>query len=102
MFRHVTPRFQLTSSDREQLLAWLRCPTLRAGPVRRARAILLLAEGKSLRAVRAATGLRVRHIRKWEQRFRKLGPAGLHDAKRPGRPPVFSPGGCDAPGQDRL
>ncbi|KAB8315238.1 helix-turn-helix domain-containing protein [Tolypothrix campylonemoides VB511288] len=34
-----------------------------------------------------------RHIRKWARRFIDKGIDGLYDAKRPGRPPVFSPSG---------
>jgi transposase len=36
-------------------------------------------------------GLAERHVRKWIYRFRDRGIEGLSDAKRTGRPPVFSP-----------
>lgn len=80
----------------------LRRTTLAAGLARRARAILLLADGHSVSAVGRLVAMERRHLHKWMDRFRDSGIAGLSDAKRPGRPPVFSPRGRGAPGQDRL
>ena len=92
----------LTTAQRQELEAMLRRTTLAAGPARRARAILLLAEGQSVSAVGRMVAMQRRHLHKWMDRFRDQGIAGLSDAKRPGRPPVFSPRGRDASGQDRL
>lgn len=92
----------LTTEQRELLEYWTRCTSLPAGLVRRARAILLLVETRSFTEVERLTGLHRRHLRKWAKRFLKLGPEGLHDAKRPGRRPVFSPRGGDASGENGL
>src|SRR5215203_1424036 len=86
----------------EQLRSWTRHTTMPAGPVRRARAILLLAEGRCFAAVQRQTGMARRHLRKWARRFQELGPAGLYDERRPGRRPVFPPRGGDSPGEAGL
>src|SRR5712692_1992760 len=52
----------------------------------RARALLLLAEGLSLRRIRAQTGMSPRRIRAWKQNWQQKGLDGLLDAPRPGRP----------------
>ncbi len=92
----------LTTAQRQELESMLRRTTLAAGLARRARAILLLATGHSVSAVGRMVAMQRRHLHKWMDRFRDHGIAGLSDAKRPGRTPVFSPRGRDASGQDRL
>jgi transposase len=74
------------------LLALQRQTTAPAGLARRARAILLLAEGHSSVSVARTVGLSVRHVHKWRQRYAQQGLEGLHDQPRSGRPPKFSPG----------
>lgn len=74
------------------LLSLQRKPTAPAGVVRRARAVLLLAEGHSSVSVARRVGLSPRHVHKWGQRFLQQGVPGLEDKPRPGRPPKFSPG----------
>lgn len=88
--------------QREQLLLWLRATKTPVGLAKRAWAMLLLADGQSYAATSRQVGLRERHVRKWAKRFLRDGPAGLHDAPRSGRPPVFSPRRGDSPGQDGL
>jgi hypothetical protein len=92
----------LTSEQREELEALMRRPSAAAGLVKRARAILLLAEGESVSATGRLVGMQRRHLYKWIDRFRGQGVLGLRDGKRSGRPPVFSPRGRGASGQDRL
>lgn len=92
----------LTTAQRQELESMLRRTTLAVGLARRARAILLLSEGHTISAVGRLVAMQRRHIYKWIDRFREQGIAGLTDEKRPGRPPVFSPRGRDASGQDRL
>ena len=92
----------VTAEQREELEALQRRPSVAAGLAKRARAILLLAEGASVSATGRLVGMQRRHLYKWIDRFRSQGVAGLQDGKRTGRPPVFSPRGRDAPGQDRL
>jgi transposase len=52
---------------------------------KRARAMLLLADGPSFAAIARQVELRERHIRKWALRFVASGIEGLYDKKRPGR-----------------
>jgi hypothetical protein len=92
----------LTSEQREELEALMRRPSAAAGLVKRARAILLLAEGVSVSATGRQVGMQRRHLYKWIDRFRCQGVLGLRDGKRSGRPPVFSPRGRGASGQDRV
>ena len=88
--------------QRDELEALRRRPSAAAGLVKRARAILLLAEGVSVSATSRSVGMQRRHLYKWVDRFRRLGVFGLQDGKRSGRPPVFSPRGRGASGQDRV
>ena len=74
---------RLTPEERQTLLAWQRAPTIRAGLVRRARIILLLADGVPITEIAATVGLSRRHAYKWIQRFMQEGLAGLED--KPGR-----------------
>jgi hypothetical protein len=68
----------------------------------RARTMLMLAEGVSQAEVARRIRLQRRIVRKWAERFVERGLRGLADAPRSGRPPRFSPGGGDPPGQARL
>jgi hypothetical protein len=72
------------------------------GLAKRARAILLLAEGHTFAATARQVELRERHVRKWALRFLSSGIEGLYDKKRPGRRPVFSPGGRVVCGEGGL
>jgi hypothetical protein len=92
----------LTSEQREELEALMRRPSAAAGLVKRARAILRLAEGESVSATGRLVGMQRRHLYKWIDRYRCQGVLGLRDGKRSGRPPVFSPRGRGASGQDRV
>lgn len=92
----------VTAKQREELEAVLRRPSVAAGLAKRARAILLLAQGASVSATGRWVPMQRRHLYKWIDRFRRQGMAGLHDAERTGRPPVFSPRGRGASGQDCL
>lgn len=89
----------VTREQRGELEVWLRRQTTPAGLARRARAMLLLADGHHVSETATLVGLQRRHLYKWIARFRDQGVAGLQDGKRPGRPPVFSPRGRDAHGQ---
>jgi transposase len=68
-----------------------RRPNAAAGEARRARLVLLLEKGQTLKAAAAQAGMTVRNARKWIWRFIEEGAAGLKDRRRPGRKPVFSP-----------
>ena len=92
----------LTAEDRAEIQRWQRATTGPAGLARRGRILLLLQEGQTLTEAARLCGMSVRHVRKWAERFRAHGLAGLRDKPRPGRKPVFSPRGRAARGQDGL
>ena len=73
----------LTPAERQLLLARQRAITTPAGLARRARIIILLADGVTITAIAAAVGLSRRHVYKWIQRFVQQGLEGLRD--HPGR-----------------
>ena len=92
----------LTAEDRAEIARWQRATTGPAGLARRGRILLLLQEGQTLTEAARLCGMSVRHVRKWAERSRAHGLAGLRDKPRPGRKPVFSPRGRAARGQDGL
>src|SRR6266436_3840307 len=69
--------FHLTPSERKELGDRLRSRTLPAEDVRRARLILLLAQGRSYLAIRQVLGCNPNYISRWKGRF---------DSERPGGP----------------
>jgi transposase len=93
---------RVSVDQRDELEAFLRRQNVAAGLAKRARAILLLADGRSVSEVGRLLPMQRRHLYKWAERFRRQGIAGLQDGKRTGRPPVFSPRSRDASGQDCL
>jgi transposase len=56
----------------------------------RAQIVLAAAAGSTNAAIAAQVGVHVDTIRKWRRRFADVGLAGLKDAPRSGRPPVFT------------
>jgi transposase len=62
-----------------------------AGLVRRARIVLLVAEGLPLDQIARQVGVRPNVVRTWADRYRAGGLAALQDRPRPGRPRAFSP-----------
>jgi hypothetical protein len=73
----------LTPTERQTLLAWQRATTIAAGRARRARIILLVADGLTVTDVAATVGLGRRFVYTWVQRFLEQGVEGLAD--KPGR-----------------
>ena len=87
-----SPRvIELPETSRAELVRLTRRPSVAAGLARRARMVLLAAEGVPLRQIAARLGVQRRVVRTWLDRFRVQGMTGLHDRPRPGRPRVFSP-----------
>jgi len=92
--RRTSFTIRLTPAERLTLLAWQRATTVPAGLARRARLLLLLADGLTITEAAATVGLSRRHTYKWLQRFVQEGLEGL--AEKPGRgrrrgvpPPTF-------------
>lgn len=79
----------LSSQDRRTLEAMARSGTVEARLARRARTILLLASGASVRRTARQVGLAPRMVQHWKRRFLAQGLSGLRDAPRPGRPKVI-------------
>lgn len=76
----------LTDSDRRVLSAWIRAGTTPQRVVRRARIVVLFAEGRSARDVATELGVSTRSVALWRQRFESGGPpALLRDAPGRGR-----------------
>jgi hypothetical protein len=76
---------RLTPAERLTLLTWQRVTTISAGVARRARLLLLLADGMTITAAAATVGLSRRHAYKWIRRFVQEGLAGLHEQPRDDR-----------------
>jgi hypothetical protein len=100
--RHPAIHIEMPDATRATLTGWLRKQKTPVGLAKRARAMLLLADGYSFAATARQVALRERHVRKWALRFVAQGIEGLGDKKRPGRRPVFSPGGGVVCGQIGL
>lgn len=92
----------LTREQRETLEGLLRRQKTPVGLAKRARAILLLAEGERFNQTSERVGLGERHLRKWARRFIAQGVDGLQELPRPGRVPVFPPSSRVVPGQDGV
>jgi hypothetical protein len=81
--RRTSFTIRLTPAERRTLLTWQRATTVPAGLARRARLLLLLADGMTITEAAATVGLSRRHTYKWIQRFMQEGLEGLVD--KPGR-----------------
>jgi len=92
----------LSSVQRIELERWQRSCRLPVGLVRRARLILMLADGQTLGGTAEIVGLTVRNARKWALRFLERGIQGLEDKPGRGRKAVFSPRSRDLSGQAGL
>src|ERR1700685_1306326 len=73
---------RLTPSERTELRARMRSRTLPAEDVRRARLIVLLAQGKSYLAIRQVLGCNPNYISRWKGRFEAERLAGLYSHNR--------------------
>jgi hypothetical protein len=84
-------RIELAPETRAALVHVARSPSVEAGLARRARIVLLAADGVPLRHIGPRVGVARNVVRDWLDRFRAHGPDGLQDRPRPGRRPIFSP-----------
>lgn len=76
------PVLRLAPGERKTLESRLRARALRAEDVRRAKVILMLAEGQPYTAIQAAVGCDARYVSRWGKRFREDGLAGLYSRHR--------------------
>ena len=84
-------RLVLTLEQRTELEARARSRRGRADAARRARVVLLLADGESYTSVRDKTGCSSRTIALWKRRFETDGLAGLAARHRGSKPTVLTP-----------
>src|SRR5215831_19041824 len=83
--RKTSFTIQLTPAQRQTLLAWEHATRIPAGLARRARIILLLADGVTITDIAATVGMSRRHTYKWIRRFVQEGLEGLEEKPRRGR-----------------
>ena len=81
----------LTAGQRRALETIVRSGRGRADAARRARVILLLAEGRNYATIATMTGCSSRTIALWKQRFATDGLAGLAARHRGSKPTVLTP-----------
>ena len=82
--------FELSDSEREQLVRWERRRKSSQALALRSRIVLKCAEGRANKAVAAECGVSTATVGKWRRRFCELRLDGLSDDPRPGRPPTIT------------
>src|SRR4030043_624565 len=80
----------LSKEENEQLISIANSRSLPHGLVRRARIVLMAAEGAPNHTIAKEVGLSGQMVCKWRQRYLQQGLSGLHDELRPGRPRSIS------------
>ncbi len=86
MANRPAPALVLRFGDREVLEGWTRSSTVRAGAAKRARILLLAADGVGNRRIAELVGASPTTEIAWRERYQERGLAGLTDRDRPGRP----------------
>jgi transposase len=86
-----SPSLVLTAEQRRELEARVRSRRGRADAARRARVILLIAEGRSYATITTMTGCSSRTIALWKQRFEATGLTGLTARHHGSKPTVLTP-----------
>lgn len=89
MANHVRP-IAVTEADRLVLERLQRASSTRAGLSRRARAVLLMAQGRSGVEIAERIGYTVIQVSRIRRRFAEGGLAGLYDRPKSGRPPTVT------------
>jgi transposase len=79
---------EVSEADRAELARWVRSSSIRASLARRARIVLLAADGVPNAEIARRVGGSRQTVLDWRDRFAAKGIAGLDDAPRSGRPPV--------------
>ena len=86
MANRPAPALVLRPGDREELERWVRASRVPASAAKRARIVLLAAEGVANTRIAELVGATVTTVLGWRERYQAKGVAGLADAPRPGRP----------------
>src|SRR4029453_17990431 len=87
----LTVPLEVSASDREVLVSWTRSPSMRAGLARRARVVLLAAEGVGTGEIVRRVGMSKPAVIGWKRRYADEGIDGLDDRPKPGRPRLIDP-----------
>lgn len=82
---------KLSPAEREELARRVRSQALRADDARRARLILLLAEGETYRTIQVLLGCSSAYISRWKSRFEEHRLGGLYGRHRGRRATVLTP-----------
>jgi transposase len=80
---------RLKPKIRKVLEARCRAPSTPQGEVKRARIVLLAADGRSTRSIAQEVGVQPRIVSKWRHRFADHGLAGLEDRPRATKPRIY-------------
>jgi transposase len=80
---------RLRPKERKVLEARCRAPSTPQGEAKRARIVLLAAEGRSTRSIAQEVGVQPRIVSKWRHRFADHGLAGLEDSPRATKPRIY-------------
>ena len=83
------PPLELREGDREVLQAWCRAGTVEARVAKRARIVLLAADGCSNREIGRLVDMHYNQVAIWRRRYSEFGLAGSGDLERSGRPCVY-------------
>ncbi len=85
----TAPPITLTAEERAELTRRVAAHTTPVRAARRARIILLAADGVPSRQISKIVGMHESNVAKWRNAFRDKGLEGLEDSPRPGRPRRF-------------
>ena len=86
----IADPIELAPEERRTLEGWVRASSTEQRLVERARMVLLAAQGHSNEEIARQLGVVRQTAAKWRERFRSGRLEALDDARRPGRPPVYS------------
>ncbi|WGL51869.1 IS630 family transposase [Nocardioides sp. BP30] len=86
MANRPAPALVLRDGDREKLEGWLRSRSVRAGLAKRARMILLAADGGAKEDIASRVSASRTTVIQWRARYAERGIAGLEDQEHSGRP----------------
>jgi transposase len=85
----TVPPLAITDEERAELARRVRAHTSPQRAAKRARIVLLAAEGVPNRQIAPMVGMNEHTVAQWRRRFAAERLAGLEDRKRPGRPLVY-------------
>src|SRR5260221_7694066 len=82
---------RLTPQDRQVLEARARSRSGRADEARRARVVLMLADGETYDGIQEAVGCGRAYVSRWRGRFLEQGVAGMYARHKGRKPPAMTP-----------